>query len=160
MTPTNTATESRPLDDVLQNLRFAMVGTSDGGTWKSRPSTLADQSGATLHFLVSADADWVQPLERAGSPTTVTFSDPHKNEYVSLQGQARAFRDQALIEKLWSAGAEAYFRDAKDPAIRVLEVNVEYGEYWDSPSGVVGRLLAMTRAVSGMEPGREGPVSV
>lgn len=160
MTATNTVTESRPLDEVLHHLKFAMVGTDDNGTWKSRPLTLAGQSGSTLRFLVSAEADWVQAIDGSGSPTTVTFSDPHKNEYVSLQGRARTMRDERLIKELWNPGAKAYFDDPEDPAIRVLEVAVEYGEYWDSPSGAVGRMLTMARAASGKDPGREGPVSV
>jgi general stress protein 26 len=160
-----TDTEARPLDDVLADLRFAMVGTADGTTWKSRPLTLAGRSGATLHFLVSADADWVQALDgtgspTAGSPTTVTFSDPHKNSYVALQGSARAMRNEALIRDLWNPAAKAYFDSPDDPMIRVLEVEVEYGEYWDSPGGTVGRLLTMARAAAGKDPGREGPVSV
>jgi general stress protein 26 len=153
-------TEARSLDDVLAHLRFTMVGTDDGGTWKSRPLTLAGQTGSTLHFLVSADADWVQALDGAGSPTTVTFSDPHKNEYVALQGRARALRDEGRIRELWNPGAKAYFHDADDPAIRLLEVEVQYGEYWDSPSGTLGRLLTMARASAGKDPGREGPIQV
>lgn len=160
MAATDTKNEARPLEEVLEDLRFAMVGTDDNGTWKSRPLTLAGQSGSTLHFLVSSDADWVQAIDVAGSPTTVTFSDPHKNEYVSLQGSARTSSDQALIKDLWNPGAKAYFHDADDPTIRVLQVDVDYGEYWDSPSGTIGRMLAMARASAGKEAGREGPVKV
>lgn len=160
MTDTDTRTEARTLDDALDGLHFAMVGTADGDLWKSRPLTLAGRTGSTLHFLVSAEADWVQALDGAGSPSTVTFSETQKNVYVALQGKAHAFRDEALIRTLWNPGAQAYFDEVEDPTIRVLAVTVEYGEYWDSPSGRIGRLLAMAKAAAGGDPGKEGPIAV
>jgi general stress protein 26 len=160
MTATDTKNEARSLNDALEHLHFAMVGTPDGDVWKSRPLTLAGIDGSTLHFLVSNDADWVQALGSAGSPCTATFSDPAKNDYVALQGNARVLRDQRLIDALWSPEAGAYFDGKDDPNIRVLAVDVAYGEYWDSPGGTVGRLLAMAKAAAGAEAGKEGPIRV
>lgn len=160
MTATDASTESRSLTEALDGLHFAMVGTADGDVWKSRPLTLAGLEGSTMHFLVSADADWVQALEADGSPCTATFSDPNKNDYVALQGSARVLQDQLLIEALWSPEAGAYFAGADDPNLRVLAVEVAYGEYWDSPGGTVGRLLALAKAAAGAEAGKEGTIRV
>lgn len=160
MTSTDTKAESRSLAEVLAELHFAMVGTPDGDVWKSRPLTLAGLDGSTLHFLVAADADWVQALGNAGAPCTTTFSDPSKNDYVALQGSARVLNDRALITSLWTAPAGAYFDGQNDPNIRVLAVDVDYGEYWDSPGGTLGRLLALTKAAAGADAGKEGPVRV
>lgn len=159
-TDSDPQTDARPLEEVLEHLRFAMVGTPDGGVWKSRPLTMAGQSGGALHFLVSDDAHWVMALGADASPATVTFSDPHKNEYVALQGQARVLTDPTKIRELWNPAAKAYFDGEDDPSIRVLEIDVEYGEYWDAPSGTLGRMLAMARASAGRHPGKEGPVEV
>ncbi|WP_344608950.1 pyridoxamine 5'-phosphate oxidase family protein [Sporichthya brevicatena] len=160
MTATDTKAESRSLSAAVEKLRFAMVGTPDGDVWKSRPLTLAGLEGSTLHFLVAADTDWVQALGNGKAPCTTTFSDPSKNDYVALQGSARVLHDRALIESLWSAPAGAYFDGKDDPDIRVLAVDVDYGEYWDSPGGAIGRLLAVTKAAAGAESGSEGPVRV
>jgi general stress protein 26 len=160
MTAAHTAPDARPLTEVLVDLRIAMVTTAVGPVWKSRPLVLAGMPGPTLHFLVSAEADWVQALDESGSPTTVTFSDPNINEYVALQGRARAVRDEALIGELWNAEAKAYFSGTDDPALRVLEVEIEHGEYWDSPAGTIGRLFALAKAAAGGDAGREGPISL
>lgn len=160
MTATDTKNEARSLAEVLEHLHFAMVGTADGDVWKSRPLTLAGLDGSSMHFLVSADADWVQSIGSGSTPCTATFSDPGKNEYVALQGSARVLRDQGLIDDLWSAPAGAYFEGKDDPAIRVLAVDVAYGEYWDSPGGTVGRLLSVAKVAAGRDPGQEGPVRV
>ncbi len=157
---TATDTQARSLSEVLEELHFAMVGTPDGDVWKSRPLTLAGLDSSTMHFLVAADADWVQALGNGSAPCTTTFSDPSKNDYVALQGSARVLNDRALIESLWTAPAGAYFDGKDDPNIRVLAVDVDYGEYWDSPGGAIGRLLALTKAAAGAEAGSEGPVRV
>ena len=154
-----TVEKVRELNEVLEDLRFAMVGTSDGGTWKSRPLALAEEKDGTLRFLVSHDADWVQALDANGSPTTVTFSDPGKNSFVSLQGRARTLDDRALIRHLWNPGAAAYVDGKDDPTVRVLEVDVEYGEWWDGPSGRIGQLITVAGAAMGKQVGDQGPVA-
>ncbi len=153
----------KTLDDALDGLRFAMVATADpahGGTWKARPLALAGTEGGVLRFLVSVDADWVEGLEQAGSPTTVTFSDPGKNTWVALQGSARTTDDRALVHELWNPAAGAYFEGKDDPAVRVLEVDVSYGEFWDGPSGRVGQLLSIAKAALGGQSGDQGDVVV
>lgn len=61
---TDSTDTDRTLSDLLDGLRFAMVGTADGtGTWKARPLALAHHDGDVLSFLVSVEADWVEALE-------------------------------------------------------------------------------------------------
>ena len=154
-------TTEKTLDDALDGLRFAMVATADAdGTWRSRPLAVAGQEGSVLSFLVGADADWVAALEGSGSPTTVTLSDPGKNSYVALQGDARTTDDRARIGELWSVGAAAYFEGKDDPQVRVLEVAVAYGEFWDGPHGRLGQVLQLASAALGTPIGEQGDVVV
>lgn len=149
----------RTLTDVLDGLRFAMLATADDdGTWRSRPLSLAEQDGSRLSFLVSSEADWVAALEDGGSPATATFSDPGKNTYVALQGSARAVDDRARVHALWNPGAAAYFHGKDDPVVRVLDVEVHYGEHWDGPSGRVGQLVTVASAALGHHVGDQGAV--
>ena len=154
-----TDTPARSLDEALDGLRFAMVATAGPGQqWESRPLALAGSDGATVSFLVSADTDWVAALEAGGSPTTVTFSDPGKNTYVALQGSARALDDRARIHELWNPGAASYFDGKDDPAVRVLEVTVDRGEFWDGPHGRLGSLVQVAAAALGKDLGEQGSV--
>lgn len=159
---TDTEKTDRSLDDALDGLRFAMVATADpDGEWKSRPLALAGQEGGVLSFLVSTDAEWVAGLEVASSPTTVTFSDPGKNTYVALQGAARTADDRARIQSLWNVGAASYFEGEDDPKVRVLDVTVHYGEYWDGPHGRLGQALNLAKAALGnKDAGEQGDVVV
>lgn len=151
----------KSLHDLLDGLRFAMVATADPshqGMWKSRPLALASQDGAVLSFLVGADADWVAGLEQQGSPTTATFSDQTKNVWVALQGTARTTNDRERIAELWNVGASSYFDGKDDPQVRILEVTVNYGEWWESPSGRLGRVVTLASAALGKPVGDQGPV--
>ena len=148
----------RTLDDVLSDLRFAMVGTADGSTWKSRPLALVEHEGPVLRFLVSTESDWVAALETIGSPTSVTFSDPKANTYVSLEGSARTLDDTGLVARLYNPEAAAFFDGKDDPNARVLEVTVAYGEWWDGPGGRVGQKLGVLRAALGGDAGGKGGV--
>lgn len=154
----DTTTETRFLAEALKGLRFAMVGTADGPIWRSRPLTLAEQEGDVLRFLVTNGAEWVEALESGGSPATVTFSDPHKNVFVALQGRAHVRHDRGPVERLWNPAAASYFEGKDDPAIRVLEFVAEDGEYWDGPSGRVGQMISLVRAALGGQPGTKGHV--
>ncbi len=152
---------ARTLSDVLDGLQFAMVATADdSGTWRARPLSLAGHDGDVLSFLVSVQADWVEALETGGSPTTVTFADPGKNTYVAVQGSARTVDDRARIAAMWNVGAGAYFDGPDDPQVRVLDVVVSYGEYWDGPHGRVGSLLQLAAKALGKETGRQGDIVV
>jgi general stress protein 26 len=146
MTDTTKTLDIRTIDDALDGMLFAMVGTADGSVWKSRPLTLLKQDGTTLRFLVSTESDWVRALETTGSPTTVTFSDPKKGTHVALQGTARTVEDRALIKELYNPAADIFFDGADDPKARVLEVRVTDGEWWDSPNGRLGQAAALLLA--------------
>ncbi len=151
----------RTLADVLDGLNIAMVATADdGGTWRARPLSLAGQEADVLSFLVSVEADWVDALEATGSPTTVTFGDPSKNTYVAVQGTARTVDDRSRTAALWNPGAGAYFDGPDDPQVRVLDVEVAYGEYWDGPHGRVGALVQLAAKALGKETGTQGDVVV
>lgn len=156
-------TTQKSLHDALSGLRFGMVGTADpshGGQWKSRPLALASQDGPVLSFLVGVDAGWVEGLEEAGSPATVTFSDPAKNTWVALQGSARTREDRERIAELWNVGAGAYFEGKDDPKVRLLEITVAYGEFWDGPSGRLGQVLQLASAALGRPTGSQGDLVV
>lgn len=154
-------TAARSLSDVVGGLHIAMVSTSDaGGEWRARPLSVAGTDGDVLSFLVSVGADWVAALEDSGSPTTVTFADPGKNTYVAVQGSARTSEDRDRIAALWNPGAGAYFEGPEDPQVRVLDVAVAHGEYWDGPHGRVGALLQLAAKALGKETGSQGDVVV
>lgn len=152
-------TKTKTLHDAISGLRFAMVTTTE--PLSTRPLTLAEESEETLRFLVSSEADWVPALSAAstiasGSEAQVSLSDPKGNTYVALHGTAHVSSDRNTIQRLWSPGADVYFDGVDDPTIAVLEIEVESGEYWDGPSGVIGQSIALFRAALSDDPSKSG----
>ena len=150
----------RHLDDVLDGLRFAMVSTSDtSGPGLARPLTLLEQDGTTLRFLVARSAEWVTPILAGGAPVQAAFADPSANSCVSVRGEGRAYQDREVIDRLWNPAAGAYFDGRDDPDIAVLELEVAEGEWWDGPSGKVGRAVSVVKAGLGIEGDQHGDVT-
>ncbi|MBI5090592.1 MAG: pyridoxamine 5'-phosphate oxidase family protein [Actinobacteria bacterium] len=152
----NDAPATRPLADVLDDVRIAMVMTSVDGVWSSRPLTCLEVDHLFLRFLVDATTDWVADLSRAEGTVHVTFSDPKANTFVSLNGVSFVSADPAEVERLWTAPAAAFFTGPEDPNIRVLQVEVTDGQWWDGPSGRIGQTVGLLRAAINDDPSMAG----
>jgi len=92
------------------------------------------------------------------------FSEPSKNEFLSVYGDAEIFREQAVIEALWTPIAKAWFEEGKnDPDVTVIKVKPLDAYYWDTQSGkVVTFLKIAASAITGIKSdvGREGNLRV
>ena len=155
-------TNVRDLREALDGFRFAMVTTTSPAGLSARPLTLLDHDGGTVRFLVSKAADWVQGLAAGAgrAQVQVSFADPAKSSYVALNGVGSLSTDRELIEDPWNPWASAFFEGPDDPDVAVLEVAVTGGEFWDSPSGRVGRALAMAKAMVSHDPEASGDSGV
>ena len=76
------------------------------------------------------------------------------------KGRRQEVDDRSRTAQLWSAGAAAYFDGKDDPLVRVLDVTVGYGEYWDGPHGGLGSLVQIASAAVGREIGSQGDIAV
>lgn len=136
-----TETLTRSLSDVLSDFRFAMLTTED---LTARPLTIQETEGATVRFLVDAEAGWTGQVD--GRRVVLALADPKQNAWASVTGLARLSQDRGLIERLYDAEADAFFDGADDPRLRVLVVEATEGEWWDGPSGRLGTALAVAKA--------------
>jgi len=54
--------------------------------------------------------------------------------------------DRAKLEELWNTFAEAWLPGGPDnPEAVLLRVDVDQGEYWDTPGGKVASLLSLAK---------------
>ncbi len=151
----------RHLSDVVKAGDVAMVTTRGRLGQRSRPLTVAGVEGDTVSFLVSDSADWVHD-HQPGTETECTVSEPSDNHYVAVSGESSLVADQDRIQELWSAPAGAFFDGPDDPALRVLEVAVTDGQWWEGPDTRAGTLVAMVRSAIGRDDsamGQEGTVT-
>ena len=144
-----TQTTTRTLSDVLHDFRFAMLTTQD---LTARPLTVQEVDGDTVRFLIDATPDWVAQAE--GAQVALALADG--STFASIHGVSTVRDDRATIERLYDAGADAFFDGKDDPRIRVLDVVGTKGEWWDGPSGRLGTALALARARVTGDPSQVG----
>ncbi len=136
------------LAQLIKGMHIAMLTTQgESGKLESRPMGVqAAEFDGTLYFLSKRASGKVQQVEQYPQ-VNVAFSDPGKNTYGSIAGVAKAYRDQATIDRIWSPLDKAWFPDGKqDPSIEVIEVDAESAEYWDSPSSTFVQLYGFMKA--------------
>ncbi|HWD28054.1 MAG TPA: pyridoxamine 5'-phosphate oxidase family protein [Rhizomicrobium sp.] len=136
--------------EMIKDLRICMLVTHDGAKMRARPmAAYVRPEENAIYFLTDARRD--KDDEIAANPdVTLTFRDGVKN--VSLTGTARVSDDRAMIERLWTPVAKAWFDSKDDPNIRVLTVTPDDAEYWDSPGKIVVYAKMLAAAATGMRP--------
>lgn len=136
--------------DKIKDVRIAMLTTTseEDQSLRSRPmATQKPEADGSLLFLTDKESAKVYEVNK-DSHVNLSFADPGSNVYVSVSGKANAYRDQAKIDELWSENLKAWFPKGKgDPSITILKVEIERGEYWDSPSSILTQAYAYVRAV-------------
>ena len=137
--------------DLISGMDVAMVTTVDSSSptqrLTSRPlsTQVAHEDGDVL-FLV-----------RRSSPVAADVAaDPRVNvayssmkAWVSLAGTATVVQDRALVQRLWSKGADAFMDGGPDnPDNVVLRVAGETAHYWGGES-LIGTAVSTVRALTG-----------
>ena len=138
------------LFEKIKDVRIAMLSTFDEqNALHSRPmATIKPDADGSLLFLTDKNSAKVYEVKK-DSQVNLSYANPSDNVYVSVSGTASAYRDEAKIAELWSEDMRAWFPEGKeDPNIMILKVEIEKGEYWDSPSGMLSRAYAYLRAVT------------
>jgi len=134
------ADAGKKVQRLLKDAHIAMMATRhDDGTMHARPmGTNHAEFEGTLWFLTDVRSEKVSDIDRHPE-VLLTYSDEHKQNYVSITGQGQVIRNNpALVHEHWAEPVRAWFPDGPDdPNIAVIRVDVDRAEYWDSPAGAV-----------------------
>ncbi|MFN3890588.1 MAG: pyridoxamine 5'-phosphate oxidase family protein [Beijerinckiaceae bacterium] len=142
---------------LIEEMRICMMTTRDEqGRLVSRPMyALAPDETGDLWFFTKISSPKVSEFARDGH-VNLAFSDPGKQNYVSVSGRAQIVRDPAVVERKWREPMRAWFPEGRDdPELTLVRVHPETGEYWDSPSGAVMYLYGYAKAALTGEPPKE-----
>ena len=143
--------------EMIKDIRFGMLTHrhSDGGLHAHPLTTLNKELGqkGVLYFFVSKRTEVGQRLRDDGN-VNVSYSDPHKDHYVSITGTARVSEDMDAKQRLFNPMAKAWFPGgASDPDLELVEVQITGAEYWDVKESKPTQLFKMAAAaVSGQRP--------
>jgi general stress protein 26 len=140
--------------EIMDDIAICMVTTHAGGRMRSRPMhAIPDCNEGCIFFIT--DTRGAKDEEIAAAPDVcLAFADIGNNTYLSVTGTAEMIRDPATAEELWSAEAQAWWpRGPRDPAVRVLRVDPEQAEYWDTRgNSIIVALKLMAARMSGERP--------
>jgi general stress protein 26 len=141
------------LQDLIKGIKVAMLTTAEEkGTLHSRPMmTQETDFDGDLWFFTRDDSPKVEQAEQ-DRHVNVSYSAPDKNVYVSVTGTARIIHDKRKMEELWKPIYKAFFHDGlEDPHLALIKVSVDSAEFWEGPSGIVGKLVGFVKAALGDE---------
>lgn len=142
-------TDVEKLVRLIGDVKVAMMTTVDEGQLRSRPmATLRTPFDGSLWFFTSMSSHKAVEV-RKESKVNMTYANPDKHIYVSVNGTAVLVHDRAKAEQLWNPLMKAWFpKGLDDPDLALLRVQVEQAEYWDSPSSPVITLAGFVKAMA------------
>jgi len=155
----------RKIGSLISEIRFAMLTTAaKDGTFDSRPmATQKKEFDGVLWFLTAQDSRKVDEIA-ADTHVGLMYADPNDQNYVTIKGRANVSRDKAKIHELWNPMYRAWFPGGEDdPQIRVLRVDVDEAEYWETSDSKIVRSLKYLAAAAtkgAVDVGTRGTVSV
>jgi general stress protein 26 len=92
------------------------------------------------------------------------YSNPGKQHYLSIEGEANILRDRNKTDEIWNPIAKAWFTEGKnDPSLTLIKVRPRQIHYWETKDGkMVSFLKIFTAALTGktMDGGVEGAIKV
>jgi general stress protein 26 len=142
--------EVATLAKLMKKIDIAMLATiGKGGYLVSRPlsTQAATFDGEHIWFMTRADSPKVAEIRR-NARVNVAYASKDANTYISASGDARAVRDQALIDRLWNDALKAFFpKGPNDPNLTLIEVRVRTIEYWDGPGSWIGKAATYLAAL-------------
>jgi general stress protein 26 len=133
--------------ELIKDMRMAMlVSVGANGFPHSRPmATQPVPFDGSVWFFTAHDSGKVDDVTRQPR-VNVAYASSSNESFLSLSGTAHVLNDRARIHELWTPLLRAWFEGPDDPKVRLLRVDVEEAEYWDTPGGKVASLLSMVKA--------------
>ena len=132
------------LVDLLEGLPIGMLTTFGPEGPRSVPMARQEvEPSAELWFITARDTEHTRAIQQEPR-VSLTFSA--RDSWVAVYGRAAVVDDRDKLGELWNTFAEAWLPGGPDhPNAVLLRVDIESGEYWDTPGGKVASLLSFAK---------------
>ncbi|BDC48166.1 general stress protein [Bryobacterales bacterium F-183] len=147
---------------LLKEFRSTMLITKALGADRdihSRPMGVQgdpDKFVGTLWFFTDRNCQKVREIQ-ANPAVSLVFQSDSDNAYMHLYGTAQQVDDAAKMKELYTPLLKTWFPEGlDDPRLTLLRVNVDRGNFWDSPGGMLQVLGAFTKAIITGQRGQGG----
>jgi general stress protein 26 len=132
----------------IKDVKYATLTTLDAnGRLHGRPMyTCAPGNDGALWFFSEKDAQKITEIQ-ANEQVGLGYADIDNAVYVTIAGAGSVVDDQTKIKELWREDFRGFFpKGTDDPNITLIKVDIESGEYWDTPGNVLVRAFAYLKA--------------
>ncbi|MFC4425320.1 pyridoxamine 5'-phosphate oxidase family protein [Deinococcus navajonensis] len=132
---------------IVHDVKFAMLTViNEEGHLHAHPMTTQQtEFDGDIWFIGSRSSHQVQHMQ-ARPQVNVSYADPNRGLYVSVNGTAQLVEDRAKLDELWSDFYKAYFEGGKeDPDVQLIRIQAHGAEYWES-DGKLKTLFKMARS--------------
>ncbi|WP_243057581.1 pyridoxamine 5'-phosphate oxidase family protein [Nocardioides sp. SR21] len=138
------ADDTKKLVDLLDDMPIGMLTTFGPEGPRSIPMARQEvEPDADLWFITVKDSAHSRAIA-ADPRVSLTFTA--RDSWVAVYGRATLVDDRAKLAELWTTFAEAWLPGGPDdPNAVLLRVDVESGEYWDTPGGTIASLLSFAK---------------
>lgn len=136
--------------DLVKSIQVAqMVTVSGDGKLRSRPMVaVQEKSVGELWFFTSSASGKIGELE-ANREVLLTYSDPSRQNYVSVEGEGEIVHDPQKAKALWSEPMRVWFpKGPSDPDIALVRVRMREASYWDAPSSAFVMAYGYAKAMA------------
>ena len=129
---------------LMDDMPVAMLTTFGPQGPRSVPMARQEvEPSAEMWFITARDTDHVRAIE-SDPRVSLTFSS--RAAWVAATGSAYVVDDRDKLRELWNTFAEAWLPGGPDdPEATLLRVDVEGGEFWDTPGGKVASLISFAK---------------
>lgn len=144
-TPAQDSDDARKLVELMDDMPIAMLTTTSAdGSFRSVPMAKQQvEPSAELWFITARGTQHVADVQ-ARPQVGLTFSS--RDAWVSVHGRAAVVDDLDKLRELWNSFAEAWLPGGpEDPDAVLLRVDVDGGEYWDTPGSKVASLISFAK---------------
>lgn len=149
----NQTNDYEKLSSMIRDIKFTMLTTvSPDGSLHSRPMGTIDMNAydfeteGTLWFFSRKNSFKNMDI-RNDQHVNLAYSNPDKQQYVSVCGRAFISQDKNKMRELWNPILKAWFPEGlEDPEITLIGIRVENAELWDSPPSKVVQLAGFMKA--------------
>jgi len=136
--------DPKKLLDLIGDLPIAMLTTFGGDGPRSVPMARQEvDPSAELWFITARETAHVRAIQ-ADPRVSLTFSS--RDSWVAAYGRAEVVDDRDKLGELWTTFAGAWLPGGPDdPNATLLRVDLQHGEYWDTPGGKVASLISFAK---------------
>ena len=115
---------------------FVMIGLEGAGHSEPLTVQLDKDQVDRLYFFIGKDNRMAR-----GGRAMAQFVSKGQDFFACIAGTAQVDNDKAMIDKLWSNQAEAWFPGGKnDPNLALLRFDIDDAELWEADMSLAGKV--------------------